>query len=186
MSASGPIVRPAGRWSIRYDTVLRFLRIVDPGQLSNAVWTTCQYVSVHCVPAVIMRHGVTLWEQHPCEINAWLRQVSCDVITCPVSDEQAAAACHNRLFVWVTWSEQDGFFFFFLLFLFEYGKQVGWKPSSEQWVTTMRWISQPGCAFLARQRNPVHSTHTDTLNTVYGSLAGALCLCLQAWKRPEA
>lgn len=29
----------------------------------------------------------------------------------------------------------------------------------------MRWISQLGCAFLARQRIPVHSTHTDTHGT---------------------
>lgn len=71
-------------------------------------------------------------------------------------------------------------------FLLEYGKQVGWKRSSEQWVTTRPWISQSGCAFLSRQRNPVHSTHTDTLNTVYGSPAGAHCLCSQARKRPEA
>ena len=71
-------------------------------------------------------------------------------------------------------------------FLLEYGKQVGWKRSSEQWVTTRPWISQSGCAFLSRQRNPVHSTHTDTLNAVYGSPAGAHCLCSQARKRPEA
>lgn len=125
---------------------------------------------------------MTLSEQHPYEINTWLSQVSRDVDICPVSDEQAAAACLNWLFVWVTCSKRGASCYFFLL---EYGKLVGWKPSPEQWVTAMRWISQPGCAFLARQRNPVHSNHTDTLNTVYGSLAGALCLCSPAWKRPE-
>lgn len=135
---------------------------------------TCQYVSVQLCAC---SHGVTLWEQHPCEINIWLSQVSRDVTTRPVSDEQAAAACHSCLFVWVKLIRRRvGFFSRF--FLLEYGKLVGWKPSTEQWVTTMRWISQPGCAFLARQRNPVHSTHTDTLNTVYGSLAGALFACV--------
>lgn len=133
-------------------------------RLSTSLLMTFKYVSLHLVPAVIM------YSLHPCRNwHTWLSHVLCDVIKCPISNGKAASACLNYLFAWVTWCVC---FFFFLL---EYGKLVGWKPSTKQWVTAMRWISQASCAFLARQRNPVHSTHTDTANTVYGSLTGALC-----------
>lgn len=53
-----------------------YLCNVDLGQISNVLWMTFQNVSVLCVCSHnAFFHGVTLWEQHPCEINIWLSQV---------------------------------------------------------------------------------------------------------------
>lgn len=114
----------------------------------------------HCVLVVMcINHGVTLWEEHPCKINTWLSQVSCDVITCPLSDEQAAAGCLNCCL----------FLPFYYYYYYNMVNRLDGNTSIEQWITTMWWISQPGCAFLAWQRKPVQSTHTDTVNTIYSS-----------------
>lgn len=99
------------------DGVIYALRIQD-SYLNLSRFAVCLQWQCIC-------HGVTLWEQHPREINTWLSQVSCDVSIHPVSDEQAAAACHNRLFVWVTLSKRGVSFFFFFFGIW----QTGWMET---------------------------------------------------------
>lgn len=101
-------------------------------------------------------------------INTWLSQLSSDILFF-FTEEQVL---YLRVCFWVTWSWVGVVLLIPPLFFVTIW-QTGWmETSAEQWVTTMLRISQPGCAFLAPQRNPVHSsTHTDALSVVCGGPA---------------
>lgn len=110
-----------------------------PVLLPNRIWMT--FLSAH-VSAVMW-----LWKNntHVGKKN-WLNQVSFVTSICSVTGEQAASVCCNSIFFF--WKTKT--------------KLVRWKPRGEQRVITTRQISQPGCAFLPRQRN-----HPNTMNTIH-------------------